>query len=212
MMKSFLKRILIFIAALLTSCLLVFSVTIANLMIKGDLFREKTYVKTEVKMVAPEQLQQKIKEPKPAKKPQRQKSNNRSPKSGPRFAMELGAIGGAGGALISTDLVSGISGGGQGSNQGDVDEKPSSRSLPSFQPPAAIRDAEIDAVLRLSFCVDVSGKPYDIKTVEETPAGMGLAASGREALSKMTFSPAKKDGKPLAFCGMEQPFEIRFRD
>ncbi len=210
-MKSLLKRFFILIAAVLTSALLIFSVTIADLLIKGDLFREKTYVKTEVKVVPPEQIQQPKKEQKPARTPSRQKSNNRAPKSGSRFAMELGAIGGTGGAAINAELVAGVSGG-NSRTQGDVDEKPSSRALPSFQPPAAIREAEIDATLRLSFCVDVNGKTYDIRIIEETPGGMGLAAAGREALSKMAFSPAKKDGKSVPFCGMEQPFEIRFRD
>ena len=52
----------------------------------------------------------------------------------------------------------------------------------------------------------------DIKVLEEAPAGSGLAAAGREALSRMTFAPAEKAGKAVPFCGMEQPFEVKFRD
>ena len=93
-----------------------------------------------------------------------------------------------------------------------MDKKPESRAMPNFQVPPQIRDREIDAMLRLSFCVDVSGKAYDIKVLEESPAGSGLAAAGRDALGRMTFAPAEKGGKPVPFCGMEQPFEVKFRD
>ena len=53
---------------------------------------------------------------------------------------------------------------------------------------------------------------YDIRIVEETPAGSGLAEAGKDALKRMNFEPAEKDGKSVPFCGMEQPFEVKFRD
>ena len=84
--------------------------------------------------------------------------------------------------------------------------------MANFQVPPKIRDNEIDATLRLGFCVDAGGHVYDIKVLEESPAGSGLAAAGREALSRMTFTPAEKAGKAVPFCGMEQPFEVKFRD
>jgi len=84
--------------------------------------------------------------------------------------------------------------------------------MPNFQVPPQIRDREIDAMLRLSFCVDVGGRAYDIKVIEESPAGSGLAQAGKDAIARMTFAPAEKDGKAVAFCGMEQPFEVKFRD
>ena len=100
----------------------------------------------------------------------------------------------------------------EGIEKGDVDKKPESHAYPNFQVPAKIRDNEIDAMLRLSFCVDASGRVYDIKVIEESPAGSGLAQAGREALGRMKFEPAEKGGKAVPFCGMEQPFEVKFRD
>lgn len=175
------------------------------------MFQEKKFVKTEVAIKKPDEVQKKIEQKKPAKKPSRQKTTNRSPKAGPRMAMNLGAAG-HGGAAINSDLVADFRGGALTNESGDVDKKPNSRALPNFQVPPQIRDREIDAVLRLSFCVDASGRVYDIKVVEETPMGSGLAAAGREAIGRMTFEPAEKDGKPVPFCGMEQPFEVKFRD
>ena len=54
-------------------------------------------------------------------------------------------------------------------------------------------------------------KAMSIKS-EESPAGSGLAQAGKDAIARMTFAPAEKDGKAVAFCGMEQPFEVKFRD
>lgn len=209
---KWIKRFLIFVAALLSSFLLVFSVTLANYFIKGDFTRTNKYVKTEIQIKKPEEVKKQIEKKKPTRKPKRQKSTSRSPKSGPRFAMDLNAVGGSDGAVINDELVTGIRGGGFTKETGDVDEKPTSRGLPSFSPPQSIRDNEQDALLRLSFCVDVQGRVYDIRVLEEVPVGKGLAQSGKQALSQMVFSPAKKAGRAVPFCGMEQPFEIKFRD
>lgn len=210
--RSWSKRLVLVVVSFLCSALLIFSVTIANLFVKGGIFKERTYTVTEVKTVTPDRIKELPKDKKIPRKANRQKTNNRSPKVGPRFAMELGAIGGNAGATISSEFVTTMAGGGNLNEKGDVDEKPESRGFPTFQPPQSIRDAETDALLRLSFCVDVSGKVYNIKIVEESPTGQGLAAAGREALSRMTFAPAKKQGKAVAYCGMEQPFEVKFRD
>ncbi|MCF0216821.1 MAG: energy transducer TonB [Fibrobacteraceae bacterium] len=212
MILRFIKRLTILTGAILTSCLLVFSVTVANLFITGKMFHEKKFVKTEVAVKKVEEVKKKIEQKKPARKPNRQKSTSRSPKAGPRFAMNLAAASFGGGAAISEEMVSDFRGGTLGTESGDVDKKPSSRALPAFQVPAQIKDKEIDALLRLSFCVDVSGRAYNIKVVEETPAGSGLSAAGKEALARMQFHPAEKKGKPVAYCGMEQPFEVKFRD
>jgi hypothetical protein len=209
---KWIKRFLIFVAAIFSSFLLVFSVTLANYFIKGDFMRANKYVKTEIQIKKPEEVKKQIEKKKPTRKPNRQKSTSRSPKSGPRFAMDLNAVGGSDGAVINDELVTGIRGGGFTKETGDVDEKPTSRSLPSFSPPQSIRDNEQDALLRLSFCVDVQGRVYDIRVLEEVPVGKGLAQSGKQALSQMVFSPAKKAGRAVPFCGMEQPFEIKFRD
>ncbi len=206
------KKFLFLIVAILSSFLLVFSVTLANFFIKGDLMRANKYVKTEIQIKKTEEVKKQIEKKKPTRKPNRQKSTSRSPKSGPRFSMDLNAVGGSDGAVINDELVTGIRGGGFTKETGDVDEKPTSRGLPSFSPPQSIRDNEQDALLRLSFCVDVQGRVYDIRVLEEVPVGKGLAQSGKQALSQMVFSPAKKAGRAVPFCGMEQPFEIKFRD
>jgi len=191
---------------------LVFSVTMANLFLTGKIFHEKKFVKTEVSVKKVEEVEKKIEKKRTARRPNRQKSNSRSPKAGPRFAMALGAVSGTAGAAINSELVADFRGGALSTEKGDVDKKPENRSMPNFQVPPQIRDREIDATLRLSFCVDVGGRAYDIKVIEESPAGSGLAQAGKDAVARMTFSPAEKDGKAVAFCGMEQPFEVKFRD
>lgn len=212
LIKKVLKRFSVLIVAILSSLLLVFSVTVANLFISGKMTQQKKYVKTEVAVKKPEEIQKKQEQKKPARKPNRQKSNSRSPKAGPRTAMNLGTASASGGAAISEDLVADFRGGAMKNESGDVDKKPTSRALPNFQVPPQIRDREIDATLRLSFCVDASGRVYDIRIIEESPAGTGLAQAGKEALGRMTFEPAEKDGKSVSFCGMEQPFEVKFHD
>ena len=210
--KKFLKRFSILLAAILASMVLVFSVTMANLFLTGKIFHEKKFVKTEVSVKKVEEVEKKIEKKRTAHKPNRQKSNSRSPKAGPRFAMALGAVSGTAGAAINSELVADFRGGALSTEKGDVDKKPESRSVANFQVPPQIRDREIDATLRLGFCVDVGGRAYDIKVIEESPTGSGLAQAGKDAIARMTFAPAEKDGKPVAFCGMEQPFEVKFRD
>ncbi|HSQ41152.1 MAG TPA: energy transducer TonB [Fibrobacteraceae bacterium] len=205
-----LRKILVVVSALTCSFLLLVSIPLVNLWIKGEGL-EKKYTKTEVGVLR--QLPpQKQAEPKKTRQVKRQAPTQRSLKSGPRFAMDLGAIGGSGGAAVSTDILKAGGTQSEGAISGDVDEKPTLRGSSSFQPPPAIRQAERDALLRLEFCVDVNGRPYDIRVAEETPAGMGLAEAGRDALSRASFTPAQKDGHPVAFCGLEQPFEVRFRE
>ena len=211
-LKKIIKRFTVLLAAVLSSLLLVFSVTLANMFLTGKIFHEKKYTKTEVSVKKVEEMEKKVEKKKPARKPERQKTTSRTPKAGPRLAMNLGVASGTAGAAINEELVADFRGGAMSSEKGDVDKKPESRAMPNFQVPPQIRDREIDATLRLSFCVDVGGRAYDIRVIEESPAGSGLAAAGREALGRMTFAPAEKDGKAVAFCGMEQPFEVKFRD
>lgn len=206
------KRFTVLVVAILSSLMLVFSVTVANLFLNGKMFHEKKFVKTEVAVKKVDEVEKKVEKKKPSRKPNRQKSNSRSPKAGPRMAMNLGTVGGSGGAVINEELVADFRGGNFSTESGDVDKKPTGRSMPNFQVPPQIRDREIDATLRLSFCVDASGRPYDIRIIEESPSGTGLAAAGKEALNRMSFEPAQKDGKAVPFCGMEQPFEVRFHD
>ena len=211
-MLKYLQKLGIFLVAAFCSCALVFSIPILNVLAKGGFSLEKQYTKTEVRLVKNEVQPEPPKPEKPSRKPQRMNPSSRAPKAGPRFAMDLGAIGGSGGATISADLVASQSGSASGYGEGDVDEKPSARTPPGFQAPAAIREGEIDASLRLSFCVDISGRAYDVRIVEENPPGKGLGAAGREALARASFKPARKDGSAVPFCGLEQPFEIKFKD
>ncbi len=157
--------------------------------------------------------------PKPELKPRRdiRQPNRARPaptmlKSGPRFAMELG-VSGSGGAAVPIDIVNRKSGGGgrgQGANDEGVDERPAPTFPPPFQMPSEVKSREKDALVILSFCVDVSGRPYDIKVNEERPPGLGMAIAGREALQQTRFTPAKKGGVAVPYCGLEQPFEVRF--
>lgn len=210
MLRLFRKAFVILLA-LITSFVLLVSIPLMNLWIKGDLGPKK-YTKTAISMVAPQQLEQKQKPSKQLRQPKRPTTTQRNVKAGPRFAMDLGVAGGAGGAAISTDLLKAAGGGSQSMASGDVDEKPSMRGAPAFQAPQAIRESEIDARLRLSFCVDANGKPYDIRVLEESPSGKGLGEAGKQALARAAFDPARKDGNAVPFCGLEQPFEIKFRD
>lgn len=204
-----LKKIGLLLLAVIISGALIFSIPVINLFVKGKFGKEETFTKTEIGIAKPE----KIEPPKPEKmtrKPNRANPSSRIPKAGPRFAMDLGVAGGSGGASVPSDIISEQSGGGS-FGSGDVDEKPSLGTSPKFQVPNVIREREIDAKLRLSFCVNVSGRAYDIRILEESPGGMGLAAAGRDALANAVFKPARKDGTAVPFCGLEQPFEIKFR-
>jgi len=206
-----LRKFIILILAAITSIFLVFSIPILNVLIRGEFKSEKTYAKTEVKILNQEKPPEPPKPKEATRKPNRQNTNSRMPKAGPRFAMNLDVMGGSDGVIVPNDLIAMQSGMGN-LGSGDVDEKPALKSSPKFQPPQAIRDDEINASLRISFCVNASGKPYDIRIVEETPAGKGLANAGRDAIMGMQFAPAKKGGSSVSFCGLEQPFEIKFRE
>ena len=209
-MFQFVRKIAVVLLALGMSFGLLISIPLLHVWLRSGGVT-KTYTKTQVslKQLPPEQKQQQ----KANHEPKRAQPTQRSLKSGPRFAMDLGAIGGSG-AAISTDLLKAPGGGGAqgGVLNGDVDEKPRMSGSPAFQAPDAIKNSEVDAHLRLSFCVDANGRPYDIRVIEESPAGKGLGDAGREAVSHAQFQPARKSGTPVPFCGLEQPFEIKFRD
>jgi protein TonB len=208
---KFFRKFIIFIVAIITSVFLVFSIPVLNMLIKGNFKAAKTYSKTEVKTINAEKPPEPPKPKEATRKPNRQTANSRTPKAGPRFAMNLDVVGGSGGAVAPYEIIAMQSGTGN-VGSGDVDEKPALKSSPRFNAPQAIRDSEINAILRISFCVNTSGKPYDLRVVEETPAGKGLANAGRDAIMGMQFTPAKKGGASVSFCGMEQPFEIKFRE
>jgi protein TonB len=205
------RKFIILVIAALTSVFLVFSIPVLNMLIKGNFRAERTYAKTEIKTINPEKPPEPPKPKETTRKPSRQTMNSRTPKSGPRFAMNLDVVGGSGGAFVPNELVAMQSGAGN-TGSGSVDEKPSLKSSPKFNAPQAIREGEINASLRISFCVNATGKPYDIRIIEEVPAGKGLANAGRDAIMGIQFTPAKKGGSSVSFCGMEQAFEIKFRE
>ena len=143
-------------------------------------------------------------------KPQHAKPAPMVAKAGPRFAMDL-AVMGSSGVAAPIDIINKRSGkGGAATGDDGVDDRPQPAFPPPFRMPPEVKNKEIDAYLLLSFCVDATGRPYDIKVAQEKPAGVGMAAAGREALQQTRFTPARKGNAPVAFCGLEQPFEIRF--
>ena len=203
------KKIIAFLVACLLSGFLIISIPLLNVWLKGGGEAKTEQRKTAVTV---KKLQQKKKEPKkkPTRRPKRSKSRQRNVKAGPRFAMDLG-VAGLGGVSLPSDLVNRSRGNG-GDVAGDVDDRPELNGGINFELPSAIKDAEVNASVVMMFCVDVSGTPYDIRIMKESPAGMGLAEAGKAALKSSSFSPAIKDGNPVAFCGMEQPIEVRFKD
>jgi len=208
------RKIAVFLLAVSVSFGLLISIPMLQHWLKhGN--TEKQYTKTQVALTKQLQPDQKLKQLETRHQPKRSTPTDRNIKAGPRFAMDLGVAGGsAGGATISNSLLRPPGGGGSedGVVNGDVDEKPSMRGAPAFQAPQSIRESETDAMLRLSFCVDANGRPYDIRVIEETPAGKGLADAGRQALNQASFAPARKGGNAVPFCGLELPFEVKFRD
>jgi outer membrane biosynthesis protein TonB len=208
------KKIAQILLAIFISAFLIVSLQLMNILIKGDFLKKKEVKTTSISLTKPEPPKPKLQEQKKeAKRPQRVTSQDRSPKVGPRFAMDL-SVAGLGGASAPMNLVNkrGGGGGADGSSNGDVDNRPSINGSPSIELPNKIRESEINATVVLSFCVNPSGQAERISIIEETPAGMGLGEAGKRAIMNSRFSPATKDGKAVMFCGMEQPFEVRFND
>jgi outer membrane biosynthesis protein TonB len=208
-----LRNLLIGAVALFLSALLTVVFPLLNEALKGGRASRSPRIVAQVALKQMESARQNEQPKRKLKQPQRSKPMQTMAKAGPRFAMDL-SVGGLEGASVPVDIVNRPSGGGgqaQGEN-GDVDEKPQPTAPPPFRLPPEIKSAEKDAYLVLSFCVDPSGHPYEVRVIEEKPSGMGLAQAGREAVRQTLFMPAKKGGLPVAFCGLEQPFEIRFNN
>lgn len=196
--------------AMLFSAALILSIPVLNLLMHGSFFQEAPQRKTEVKVVKVAQKKPPQKKKRKLRKPKRSKPRSRNVKSGPRFGLDLG-VAGMGGANIPSNLIA-ASGGGMGGVSGDVDERPQNNCPPEFELPNALRETEEDARVVVSFCVNESGQVYDLRVIEESPAGKGLADAASSAVRAGCFEPAMKDGKALSFCGMEQPFEVKWND
>ncbi len=198
------------IISLVVSTLLIFSIPVINFVLKGGLKSAKKIVpaaEVTVKKVKLERLKPKPK--KRLRRPQRRRPTRTSLQAGPRFAMELG-VAGLDGVGVELALLQNPGGGGE--EEGDVDAKPKIQSPPNFNLPTSVREKEVDASVIISFCVNEGGQVFDLQIVTEEPAGLGMAEAGRQALQSSTFFPAQKDGNPVPFCGLEQPFEVRFDD
>lgn len=211
-MKTLFRNLLL---ALIAACLALFAticLPFVNSLLRGHPAPEKPRIVSAVQMKTVEPPKPRESQKREVHKPVRARPTQTALRAGPRFAMDLG-VAGSGGAAAPLDIVNKRSGGGGAkgvSDAGDVDQKPTPTQPPPFRIPDAIKNSEKDAYLVMGFCVDTQGKPYDIRIIEERPQGMGLGRNGREALQQTVFQPAKKSGLSVAFCGLEQPFEIRF--
>lgn len=213
-MKKWIRNSIIALVALFCSAAVTVLIPLTNQWLNGSLAGKKgPRIVAQVSLKQVESARQAEQPRRKLKEPTRAKPVQASVKSGPRFAMDL-AVGGLEGAAVPVDIVNRPSGGGGSASgeSGDVDEKPSPNMSVSsaFRTPPAVQAAEKDAYLVLSFCVDQTGHAYDVRVAEERPAGLGMGQAGKEALRQITFSPAKKGGLPVSFCGLEQPFEVKF--
>jgi hypothetical protein len=152
-----------------------------------------------------ERLEQKSARRQPKPRPVAQQSRM----TGTRFALALDVEGP--GASVGIDQIDR-----QSSRSGEddfgADNRPEMTGNFTLDLPPALKKAEQNASLRLLFCVDVSGKAYNIKVTDETPSGFGLGQAGIAALKQTIFKPALRQGQAVPFCGMEQPVEIKFRN
>lgn len=210
-MKRFLRNFLIVTVSAIAAVACTIVLPVLNELLHGGGGRDEA-----PRVVAEVNVVRTVEPPPPEVRPQRtvQQPARARPapsnlQAGPRFAMDLGVMGGAGGAVAPMELVNRRSGAG-GTSESGVDERPSPSSPPPFRMPPEVRRREQDASLLLSFCVDASGRPYDIRVAQELPPGLGMAAAGMEALRQTRFNPARRGGAAVPFCGLELPFEVRF--
>lgn len=211
-MQRLIRNVVIGLVALVLSAAVTVLLPVLNHVIKGDgEGKGKPRIVAQVSLKQLESARQEEQPRRKLKQPTRAKPMQTAVKAGPRFAMDL-AVGGFEGVAVPMNIVNRPSGGGgdAAGESGDVDEKPTPTMPPPFRLPPEVKAAEKNAYLVLSFCVDPAGRPYDVRVAEEKPQGLGLAQAGREALRQTVFTPAKKGGLPVAFCGLEQPFEVKF--
>lgn len=200
------KRILWSLMGLLVSAALILSIPALNYLLLGPGRKQETRVIPGVSM---RQIDlREARRPRTLRRPETARPARTARPSGPRFAMDLG-VAGAGGMAVNPELVRNSRGSGGGAGEG-VDQKPAAQAPPAFRLPDAVRQGERDARVVVSFCVDAGGRAYDIRVVDEEPAGLGMAEAARDAVQRTSFRPAIKAGQPVSFCGLEQPFEVRF--
>ncbi len=208
--KEFTSKVILLVLAFVLSGMLILSMPIISAVVKGEMFKSK---KKKTTALVLKKLDLKKPKPKPKKKkrrPKRSKPNHRTVKSGPRFAMNLD-VAGSGGANVSIDLVNKTRGSGEEGN-GDVDSKPRVMGRLDMEVPQAISDLEIDAEVVLTFCVDISGKAFDIRVLDESPPGKGLGPNGVSAIQNGAFEPAMANNEAVPFCGVEKEFMFKFSE
>jgi len=83
----------------------------------------------------------------------------------------------------------------------DVQPQATKRVPPIY--PAKLKSAKIAGNVLLSFVVDVTGKPTQISAVQSS--NEALVKPAVESLTQWRFTPAQKDGHPVA-CRIQQPF------
>ena len=201
------RKILVLLAGLCVSLLLVLSLPLIHFLSREDGGGKPRKVASQVTLTKINRPEKKEKPKRELKKPKPAKPSRTNLRSGPHFAMDLTTMGASG---VGMDLDLTNKAGQGGAATGDVDVRPSPDFPPPFRLPREVKEREQDAYVLVSFCVDGSGRPYDLRIAEEKPPGSGMANAALEALRKTKFSPALKDGNPVSFCGLEQPFEVRF--
>jgi len=195
------------ICSLWLSGLLILSIPLINFLIKDGFNSKKIVQVARVSVKKVDIHKKRIKPRKNLRKPRRQKPTRTKLKAGPRFGMDLGIMSSMG---VAVDVSMVQAGGSARGETGDVDEKPSQNFDPELKLPPAVKESGLNTRAVLSFCVDAGGHAYDIQVVEESPTGLGMAQAAKQALRETRYSPAKKDGQSVSFCGMEQPFEVKF--
>lgn len=211
-MKKALRNVLVAVVSAMLALFATICLPLINNLMHGKSGDEKPRVVAAVALKSIEAPPPKPNQKREVHRPTRARPTQTALRAGPRFAMDLG-VAGVGGAAAPLEIVNKRSGGGGmkgDSETGDVDQRPTPNQPPPFRIPDAVKSAEKDAYLVLGFCVDAGGRAYDIKVIEERPTGLGLARNGREAIQQTSFQPARKGGLAVAFCGLEQPFEVRF--
>ncbi len=79
---------------------------------------------------------------------------------------------------------------------GDATEPPKIAGLPKIDYPSAARKNRVEGRFKASMTLGADGKARDVVILENLPHGVGEAVT--DALQKINFEPAKKDGQPVA--------------
>ncbi len=89
----------------------------------------------------------------------------------------------------------------------EYDEIPRLLKQVFIQYPEAARRAGREGLVKLEFTAGVDGRATDTKVVKEEPKGFGFGEASMEAVKKMRFRPARKDGENVP---MRVQLPIRF--